>query len=47
MEDGVILTFNERKAYEEGEKAAFDLLEKSGSLERDPGYLEPEPWKYV
>ena len=47
MEDGVILSFDEEKAYKEGEEAAYRMLELSGKLEEDVGYLSPEPWKYL
>ena len=47
MEEGVILSFDEDKAYKRGEKAAFKMLELSGRLDEDPDYLNPEPWKYM
>jgi len=47
MEEGVILSFEEAEAYEKGEAAAFRMLELSGRLDGEPGYLNPEPWKYT
>jgi 5-methylthioadenosine/S-adenosylhomocysteine deaminase len=47
MEDGVIKTFDEERAYSEGEKAAWRMLDESGRLEWNPDYLKPSLWKYM
>ena len=47
VEGGEIQTFDEAEVYEMGEKAAYDMLEQSGRLDRDPDYLKPDPWRYL
>jgi len=46
MEEGEIRAFDEERAYEEGERAAFKLVDRSGRLDWDPDYLKPSPWRY-
>jgi hypothetical protein len=47
MDDGVITTFDEGKAYRRGEEAAWRMMELSGKLEDEPGHLTPPPWRYT
>jgi 5-methylthioadenosine/S-adenosylhomocysteine deaminase len=47
MEDRVIKTFDEKKAFKNGEKAGQKIISQSGYIEKDPEYLKPPPWKYM
>ena len=47
MEDGVITAFDETEAYRNGEEAAWRMMELSGRLDGEPGYLDPAPWRYT